>query len=49
MRIVEGRREAFPVDQPADRAKQSTLPRHTEVDDYLARAICRQLGVPPVN
>jgi mRNA interferase HicA len=33
----------------ADRTKQSALPRHTEVDDYLARAICHQLGIPPVK
>ena len=26
--------------------RQSTIPRHREVDDYTARAICRQLGVP---
>lgn len=26
--------------------RQSTLPRHREVDDYTARAICRQLGIP---
>ena len=25
---------------------QSTIPCHREVDDYTARAICRQLGVP---
>ena len=33
----------------ADPSRQSTIPRHTEVDDYLARAICRQLGIPPVK
>jgi hypothetical protein len=31
----------------ADHQRQSTVPRHREIDDYLARAICRQLGVPP--
>jgi len=31
----------------ADRRKQSTVPRHTEIDDYLCRRICRQLGIPP--
>ncbi len=25
--------------------RQSTIPRHREIDDYTARAICRQLGV----
>ena len=32
-----------------DKTKQTTVPRHTEIDDYLARLICRQLGVPPVK
>ena len=26
--------------------RQSAVPRHREVDDYTARAICRQLGIP---
>ncbi len=26
--------------------RQSSIPRHPDVDDYTARAICRQLGVP---
>jgi len=25
--------------------KSSTLPRHNEIDDFLARKICRDLGV----
>jgi hypothetical protein len=33
----------------AARQKQSTVPRHTEIDDLLARQICRQLGVPPAR
>ena len=33
----------------AGRTRQSKLPRHREVDDHLARAICRQLGMPPVK
>ena len=33
----------------ADRTKQSTVPRHNELDDYLTRAICRQLGIPPLR
>ncbi|MBI2481018.1 MAG: addiction module toxin, HicA family [Planctomycetia bacterium] len=32
-----------------DRTKQATVPRHTEIEDYLARLICRQLGVPSVK
>jgi len=31
----------------ADHTKQSTVPRHAEIDDYLARLICKQLGIPP--
>jgi mRNA interferase HicA len=26
--------------------KVSTVPRHTEVNDFLARKICRDLGIP---
>lgn len=32
---------------PADRSKQCTIPRHSEIDDLLARLICRKPGVPP--
>jgi mRNA interferase HicA len=28
---------------------RSALPRHTEIDDDLARKICRDPGVPPVR
>jgi predicted RNA binding protein YcfA (HicA-like mRNA interferase family) len=28
------------------RRKTSTVPRHREVDDFLARKICRDLEVP---
>jgi mRNA interferase HicA len=27
--------------------KASTIPRHREVNEYLARKICRDLEVPP--
>jgi mRNA interferase HicA len=30
----------------ADPRRTSTIPRHTEIDDLLARKICQQLGVP---
>ncbi|HEX7409493.1 MAG TPA: type II toxin-antitoxin system HicA family toxin [Candidatus Binatia bacterium] len=30
----------------ADPTRRSTVPRHTEIADLLARKICRQLGVP---
>lgn len=25
----------------------STVPRHREINDFLARKICRDLGIPP--
>ena len=28
------------------RGKSSTVPRHREIDDFLARKICRDLEVP---
>jgi len=31
---------------PRDR-KTSTVPRHAEVNDNLARKICKDLGIPP--
>lgn len=31
--------------QGADR-RLSTVPRHREINDFLARKICRDLGVP---
>jgi predicted RNA binding protein YcfA (HicA-like mRNA interferase family) len=27
--------------------KSSTVPRHTEIDNFLAKKICRDLGVAP--
>jgi predicted RNA binding protein YcfA (HicA-like mRNA interferase family) len=30
---------------PANR-QTSTIPRHNEIDEFLARKICRDLGVP---
>jgi len=26
--------------------KTSTVPRHREIDDYLCRKICKDLGIP---
>ena len=43
--LREGRGHSVWVN-PANK-KQSAIPRHREVDDYTARAICRQLDVPP--
>jgi len=42
--LREGRGHSVWVN-PANK-QQSSIPRHPEVDDYTARAICRQLGVP---
>ena len=44
--LKEGRKHSRFVNL-ADKAKQATVPRHREIDDFLARAICRQLGIPP--
>ena len=30
----------------ADPIRNTTVPRHTEIADILARKICRQLGIP---
>jgi mRNA interferase HicA len=27
--------------------RQSSVPRHNEISDHLARKICRDLGIPP--
>jgi len=29
--------------------RRSAVPRHNEIDDGLARKICKDLGVPPVK
>ncbi len=29
--------------------KSSTVPRHTEIDNFLAKKICRDLGVEPIK
>jgi predicted RNA binding protein YcfA (HicA-like mRNA interferase family) len=30
----------------ADNTRRSAVPRHGEISDFTARAICRDLGVP---
>lgn len=42
--LREGRSHSIWVN-PAT-GQQTTVPRHREVNDYTARGICRQLGVP---
>lgn len=29
--------------------RSSTVPRHTEIDDFLARKICRDLDIPDIR
>ncbi len=29
--------------------KSSTVPRHNEIDDFLAKKICQDLGVSPIQ
>jgi mRNA interferase HicA len=29
--------------------RRSAVPRHTEIDDLLARKICKDLGIPAVK
>jgi mRNA interferase HicA len=32
-----------------DQNKRSAVPRHNEIDDNLARKICKDLGVPGIK
>ena len=29
--------------------KRSSVPRHIEIDDHLARKICKDLGIDPIK
>ena len=42
--LREGANHSIYVNRAA--GKTSTVPRHTEINDYLARKICRDLGIP---
>ena len=42
--LREGRSHSVWVN-PANQ-QQASLPRHREINEYTARAICRQLGIP---
>lgn len=42
--VREGGNHSIYVNRPA--RKVSTIPRHREIDEYLARKICRDLEVP---
>jgi len=41
----EGANHSIFVNRAA--GKTSAVPRHTEINDELARKICRDLGIPP--
>ncbi|MEX2384164.1 MAG: type II toxin-antitoxin system HicA family toxin [Thermoanaerobaculia bacterium] len=41
--LREGGRHSVYINRPA--RKTSTVPRHREINDYLARKICRDLDV----
>lgn len=43
--LREGSRHTVFVHRAAGRS--STIPRHREIDDFLARKICKDLHVPP--
>jgi predicted RNA binding protein YcfA (HicA-like mRNA interferase family) len=42
--LREGGRHSVYVNRPAGRT--TTLPRHAEINDHLARKICRDLELP---
>jgi predicted RNA binding protein YcfA (HicA-like mRNA interferase family) len=42
--LREGGNHSVYVNRPA--AKATSIPRHREVDEYLARKICRDLLIP---
>jgi mRNA interferase HicA len=44
--LREGTRHTVYVNRAQRRS--STIPRHTEIPNSLARKICRDLGVPPL-
>ena len=44
--VREGARHSW-WGNPANN-RRSSVPRHTEVNDQLARKICRDLGIPEV-
>ncbi|MBI4820188.1 MAG: type II toxin-antitoxin system HicA family toxin [Deltaproteobacteria bacterium] len=44
--LREGSRHSVYVD--STRTRTSTVPRHTEINDFLAKKICRDLGIPEV-
>ena len=45
--IREGGRHSWWSNDRGDR--RSAIPRHREIDDILARKICRDLGIEPIQ
>ena len=45
--VREGSRHSWWLNP--DQNKRSSVPRHTEIKDQLARKICKDLGIPPVK
>ncbi|MDO8677797.1 MAG: type II toxin-antitoxin system HicA family toxin [Acidobacteriota bacterium] len=43
--LREGGNHSIYVNRQA--AKTSSVPRHTEINDDLAKKICKDLGIPP--
>ena len=43
--LREGRSHSVYLNK--DTNKVSTVPRHAEINDFLARKICRDLEIPP--
>jgi len=45
--LREGARHSWWHNPPQN--KRSSVPRHNEIDDNLARKICKDLGIPSVK
>ncbi|MCK4860229.1 MAG: type II toxin-antitoxin system HicA family toxin [Candidatus Omnitrophica bacterium] len=45
--LREGRRHSWWYNPELN--KRSSVSRHTEIKDILARKICRDLGIPPIK
>jgi len=43
----EGRKHSVYFNRENERT--STVPRHREIDDFLANKICRDLGIPEIK
>lgn len=44
--LREGKRHSWWINIHLN--KRSSVPRHTEINDILARKICKDLGIPPI-